>query len=380
MTRIFFLIRALDHGGAERQLIELAKGLDKTRFAVTLATFYDGGALRPEIEGIEGVTVLSLRKKGRWDVMPFLWRLVRAVYAARPQIVHGYMSVANELGILAGMIAGARVVCGLRVSDLDLSRYDWAAAWSFRAGALFSRFADLVVANSRAGERHHLAHGYAGERMVVVSNGIDTKRFRPDPEAGRRMRRTWGIAEDEFLIGLVGRVDPMKDHPTFLRAATLLARECPDVRFVCIGNGTAAYERELHELAATLGLGERVLWCAAQSDMCSVYNALDLATSASSYGEGFANVIGEAMACAVPCVVTDVGDSSWIVANTGRVTPPRAPRALANAWRAVLALGAAGREALGQRARARIVSEFSTAALVSQHQALYEQMIANIDA
>lgn len=186
MTRIFFLIRALDHGGAERQLIELAKGLDKTRFAVTLATFYDGGALRPEIEGIEGVTVLSLRKKGRWDVMPFLWRLARTVYAAQPQIVHGYMSVANELGILAGMIAGARVVCGLRVSDLDLSRYDWAAAWGFRAGALFSRFADLVVANSRAGER---------------------------------MRRTWGIAEDEFLIGLVGRLDPMKDHPTFLRDA-----------------------------------------------------------------------------------------------------------------------------------------------------------------
>src|SRR5436305_9702289 len=101
--QIFFLIRSLNYGGAERQLIELAKGLDKTRFAVTLATFYDGGALRPEIEGIEGVTVLSLRKKGRWDVMPFLWRLARAVRAARPQIVHGYMSVANELGILAGM-------------------------------------------------------------------------------------------------------------------------------------------------------------------------------------------------------------------------------------------------------------------------------------
>jgi hypothetical protein len=102
MHRIFFLVRSLHPGGAERQLIELVKGLDKTRFHVTVATFYDGGALGVEIAGVAGITSLSLGKRGRWDVLPFLWRLWRMVLDAQPDILHGYMGVANELCLLLG--------------------------------------------------------------------------------------------------------------------------------------------------------------------------------------------------------------------------------------------------------------------------------------
>src|SRR5262245_53217898 len=112
MIRLFFLIRSLERGGSERQLTELVKGLDKTRFTVIVATFYDGGALRREIEGLEGVKVVSLHKTSRWDLLAFLWRLARLVYAANPHIIHGYNGVANELGLLVGRVVGARVVCG----------------------------------------------------------------------------------------------------------------------------------------------------------------------------------------------------------------------------------------------------------------------------
>ncbi|MBK9711900.1 MAG: glycosyltransferase [Kouleothrix sp.] len=372
---IFFLIRALDHGGAERQLIELAKGLDKSRFAVTLATFYDGGALRPDIEGAEGVRVISLGKRGRWDLIPLAWRLLRTTRAARPDVIHGYMGVANELGLIAAKLGRARAVWGLRVSALDFSRYDWAAAWSFRVGAWLSRFADLIIANSYAGQQHHLDYGYARDQMVVIPNGIDTERFRPDAEAGQQLRRDWDVGDGEILIGLVGRLDPMKDHPTFLRAAALLAQDAPNVRFVCVGSGPAAYQRELQALAAELDLADRVIWAGPSSDMRAVYGALQIATSASAYGEGFANVVGEAMACGVPCAVTDVGDSVRIVADTGQVVPPGTPQALADAWRELIALGATGRAVLGQRARARVVAAFSIAALVSQHQILYERLL-----
>src|SRR5438128_1272138 len=118
--RLLFLIRSLDRGGAQRQLVELAKGLDKTRFEVTVATFYDGGALRGEIEGADGVAVLSLHKKGRWDLLPFVWRLLQTVRRVRPQVIHGYMGVANELSLLVGRLVGALVVWGLRASDMDL--------------------------------------------------------------------------------------------------------------------------------------------------------------------------------------------------------------------------------------------------------------------
>ena len=133
------------------------------------------------------------------------------------------------------------------------------------------------------------------------------------------MRLEWGIAECEKLIGQVGRLDPMKDHSTFLKAAALLAHERKDVRFVCVGEGPTGYRDELYSLAKTLGLASRLIWAGSRRDMPAVYNAFDVAVSSSRWGEGLPNVIAEAMACGVPCVVTDVGDSAFVVDKLGVV-------------------------------------------------------------
>ena len=370
MIRVFFLIRTLYFGGAERQLVELVKGMDKTRFDITVATFYDGGQLRPELERIEGVKVLSLCKKGRWDIFPFLWRLKRAVRAAQPQVMHGYMGMSNELTLMMGKIAGAKVVWGLRVSNIDFSNYDWLSTWLFRIGAWCSRFADLIIVNSYAGEQHHIGQGYCGARMMVIPNGIDTERFRPDCEARQQMRYEWRVAQNERVIGLVGRLDPMKDHPSFLRAAALLTQKLHDVRFVCVGDGPSPYMRELRGLAEKLDLGARLIWASVRNDMAAVYNAFDLATSASSYGEGFSNAIGEAMACGVPCVVTDVGDSAIIVGNTGQIVPSHCPEALATAWTRLLDLPCEQRAALSKAARERLVREYNVQQLIHKTESM----------
>jgi glycosyltransferase involved in cell wall biosynthesis len=359
MIHILFLVRSLETGGAQRQLIELVKGIDKSDFTVTVATFYDGGALRPDIDGLSDVTLISLHKKGRWDLLPFLWRLVCLVHEVKPQIVHGYMGIANELGLLMAKMVGARAVWGLRASNMDFSRYDWASAWGFRIGAWASHFADLIIVNSHAGQQYHIAHNYAGDRMIVISNGIESERFRPDCTARQRLRCEWSVGENERLIGLVGRLDPMKDHPTFLRAAALLHQERQDVRFVCVGDGPAPYKQELQSLAREFGLGEYLIWASARSDMPCIYNALDIATSSSSYGEGFANVIGEAMSCGIPCVATDVGDSAAIVGDQAQIVPPRDPRALMGAWIRFLDLSEERRVAIAEQARKRIVNEYS---------------------
>jgi glycosyltransferase involved in cell wall biosynthesis len=293
----------------------------------------------------------------------------------RPDIVYGYMGVANELGLLVGKMWGAKVVWGLRSSDVDFSRYDWAAGWSFRAGAWLSRFPDLIIVNSWAGQRHHLAHGYVGDHMVVIPNGIDTERYRPDREAGRRVRTEWGVTEAEILIGLVGRLDPMKDHPTFLGAAVLLAQARPDVRFVCVGDGPTPYKRELAALGETLGLAGRLIWAGPRNDMAAIYNAFDIVVS-SSYGEGLPNVSGEAMACGVPCVVTNVGDSALIVGETGVVVPPRDPAALARTCQQLLSPAPRERQALGAGARARIELEFSVSRLVARTEAALGSLLA----
>ena len=364
MIRIVFLISALSRGGAERQLTLLIKGMDRSRFDVTVVTVYDGGALRAEIEGIEEVRILSLGKEGLFGYPSSLWRMARFMRQVKPQIIHGYMDVANELALLFGKLIRARVVWGLRASNVDFSQYGRTAAQHFHMAARVSRYPDLIIANSYAGKQYHAAHGYPANKIVVIPNGFDIERFRPDHAAGRSLRLAWGISDDVVLIGLVARIDPMKDHPTFLRAAALLASERDDIRFVCVGGGRESYRDYLVRLANELGLGARLLWAGEQGDMTDVQNALDIATSSTAFGEGFSNAIGEAMACGIPCVVTDVGDSALLVNSTGVVVPPCDHEALAAAWRTLLSLPKTDRVQLGHAARIRITNEFSVQQLV----------------
>jgi len=371
---VLFLIPALEPGGAQRQLIELIKGLDKNRFAITLATFYEGGMLWPDVEKIPEVKLVSLKKSGRWDVFPFLFRLWRTARQTKPQIMYGYMNFACNLCLLVGRAVGAKVVWSLRSSNIDYKRYGWPEDWNFRVGAWLSHFANLIIVNSHAGKQYHSDCGYSDTRMVVIPNGIDTEHYYPAHTARATLRAHWGIAQHETLIGLVGRLEGLKDHPMFLRAAAELILEYPDVRFVCVGTGSPAYTTELRALGEGLGLGKRLIWAGATNDMPPVYNALDLLVSSSST-EGFSNAIGEAMACGVPCVVTDVGDSALIVDATGDVVPPQDSRALAQALRKWLRLSRSERQSRGVEARARIEHEFNMRGMVTKTEAALQNLL-----
>ena len=150
-----------------------------------------------------------------------------------------------------------------------------------------------------------------------------------DRASGSRLRASWRVPERSLLIGIVARLDPMKDHQTFLRAAAILANSRADARFVCIGAGPERYTSDLKTLAGELGIGDKVIWPGLiLHDMPAAYNALDICCSSSAFGEGTSNAIAEAMACGVPCVVTDVGDSKLIVGDMGILVPPKNPEAL----------------------------------------------------
>lgn len=373
MVRVAFLIRALVYGGAERQLVNLVCGLDRKMFEPVVLVFYGGAPLEGELIR-KGIRVVSLGKKGRWDLWGFLWRLIRVLRELQPDILHSYLVDSNNItALVKPLFPRMRVVWGVRASNMDMAQYDLVARLSFLLSRFLARRADLIVVNSYAGRDYHAARGYPAEKMVVVPNGIDTHRFYPDRALGVHVREEWGVPRDVPLIGLVGRLDPMKGHPTFLRAASLLARKQDYVRFVCVGEGPEAYSRELHSLARELGLDGRLIWANARGDMPGVYNALDIASS-SSYGEGFPNVIGEAMACGVPCVVTDVGDSAWLLDGAGRVVPPGDPQALAEAWTDLLSLPVAERLAMGVAARQRVMEKFSVDNLVDETSRLLREL------
>jgi glycosyltransferase involved in cell wall biosynthesis len=362
MKRIALLIRSLDYGGAERHLLNLARSLDKERFRVTVLYFYPGGRLERELRE-SNVRLVSLDKKGRWDLVGFLWRLVRQLRALRPDVLHSFLVEPNLLSVLLKpFLPGTKIIWGVRASIIRFEDYDWFARLNFRLQAFFSRFSDLIIFNADAGRAHHLAEGFPADKALVIYNGIDTEAFKPEREAGRLLRAGLGIAEDAMVIGHVARFDPVKDHNTFLKAAALVCRERPRVCFLMVGDGPEEYAARLRALAAELGISEHVVWAGARARMAEVYNAFDVFAS-SSVSEGFPNVIGEAMACGVPCVVTDAGDSALIVGETGIVVAPQDAAALAQALSSCLE---GNMVELGERARARIVENFGTERMLKE--------------
>jgi glycosyltransferase involved in cell wall biosynthesis len=370
--RVTFLIRRLDRGGAERQLIDLARGLNKQRFDVSILTFYSGGHFEREITPDSGIALVCLNRTGRDDLVGFLGRLVRTVRTLKPHIVHGYMSGANELS-LVGRACGARVVWGLRSTELKDVQEELADRLVFRAGALLSRLPDCIIANSQSARSFHAARGYSGSRLVVIPNGIDTDRFAILPTERASRRREWRVADHEILVGRAGRYHPMKDYPTFLKAAAVVSRTHGHIRFVCVGDGTDC--AELREMAAREGIAERVTWTGGRSDMPAVYNAFDVSVSSSASGEGFPNAVAESMACGTPCVATNVGDSASVVDGLGVVVGAADPVSLANG---ISRLIAAAHQFPRELVRQRITDNFSASLLVSRTEAAFERLVSAV--
>jgi glycosyltransferase involved in cell wall biosynthesis len=334
--KITFLIRDLGYGGAQRQLVNLAKGLSDLGWQVTVLFFYPGGAFVPDLQE-SAVTAICLEKSGRWDLWTFFWRVVNHLKSIEPDILHGYLGESNLLAIaLKLFFPKMRVVWGIRNSNEEVPDDFLIHTIGFLTQNL-ARFTDLIIVNSHAAFSDYIIRGFPKQKMRVVPNGIDLKRFKCDRQSGAKVRSEWKIPDRTILIGLVGRIAPMKDHPTFLKAAELLYRERQDVQFICMGEGRHDYLQQLQQLTQELGIADRVIWSRGRTDMLAVYNAIDLVVSASAYGEGFSNVLGEAMACDVPCIATDVGDSAWILGEKGAIVPPKNSEALAAAMQQTIA-------------------------------------------
>jgi glycosyltransferase involved in cell wall biosynthesis len=353
--KILFLIRSLTYGGAERQLVLLANELARRGHKVTIAPFYTVGLLESEIDSSR-VGFIPLEKRSRWDLVLFYARLIRVVRQERPDILHGWMATPNLVATMVRLLyPKVRVFWCIRSANLEVifDRVARRICWFERR---LSHFADCIVVNSQAGVNHAATRGFPLDKMIYIPNGIDVNDLYFDPPAGQRVRVEWGFTESERLIGLVGRFDPIKDHPNFLRAAARLSQGLPEVRFVCIGDGPMQYRVKLEALSRELGLEQKVMWVPARPDVRAVYNALDVVCLC-SLSEGFPNVIGEAMACGRDCVVTDVGDCRFLVGDAGVVVPPNDPEALAEGLRRALSV----RRNPNEQGRQRILEHFTMA-------------------
>jgi glycosyltransferase involved in cell wall biosynthesis len=373
--RCLHVITGLGTGGAEmmlRKLVERTEGASLLNEVVSLTTV---GPVGRQLEAQHvRVTALNMRPTAP---SPFaIGRLVSLVRHARADVVQTWMYHANVLGSLAAAFGGrAPVVWNVRASTMEAGAEKWTTRALARAsGYLAHRACAAVVTNSAVAREVHRAMGFPDAHFRVIPNGFDTARFRPDADARRALRAELGLSSSAPLVGIVGRWHPAKGFATFLEAAGQLAAERTDVRFLLVGDGVTGENAELAALVARNGLASRVHCLGPRTDTPAVFAALDLYASASIY-EAFPNVLGEAMASAVPCVATHVGDSALVLGDTGRVVPARDAVAMAAAWRELLSLDPAERAALGARARRRIEEHYHIDAVAEQYVELYRGII-----
>ncbi len=359
-------------------LHKLVSRTDRERFDISVISLTTAGEIgRRMID--EGVSFHSIEaSRGGLDPAAFV-RLIRHLRRTRPDILQTWMYHADLAGGLAALFARSiPVAWNIRHSGLDpdhmKKRTIRIAKWCAR---LSRRLPERIVCCSRASMETHAAIGYDRERMIVIPNGFDTALLKPDDGARSSVRKELGLERDTPLIGLVARYHPQKDHATFLRAAGIMHAEMPEVRFVLCGKGVTAENRDLAGLTGEAGLEDAIFLLGRRADIPRIQASLDIASSSASSGEGFPNIIGEAMSCGVPCVVTSVGDSAEIVGDCGVVVEPGDPEALAAGWKKILAMKGGDRAALAGRCRERIENRYEIGAVTARYEVMYLGMCGN---
>lgn len=374
--RICHVITDLSTGGAQAMLARLVAALDGERFTSSVVAL---GTLEPMGERLRqlGAAPVSLGMRPGQPDPRAVARLARLFSSLQPDVVQTWLYHADLVGGLAAQLAGRPpVVWNIRHSNLDPAANSASTLLAAHACARLSRrLPHTILCNSQAAAALHAGIGYAEDKLVVIPNGFDAGRWRPDAAARAAVRRELGVDDATPLVGLVARFHPQKDHRTFALAAGRLAARRPDVRFVLIGEGATWQNATLVGWLREAGAAEAALLLGRRDDMPALTAALDVAVS-SSLGESFANTLGEAMACGVPCVATNVGDSAALVGQTGVVTPPGDPAALARGMEMLLALGPAGRAVLGAAARRRMVDEYSIERVAARYAELYSRLAA----
>lgn len=357
--KVTFISRTLQTGGAERQLSALAAGLTSTGDDVCVTLFHD------DISPANGA---ALEEAGVRIRIAQPTTLIRRGLPGRTDVIYGFGPGPNVVALLAGKRQRVPVVFGVRNSNLDARRFNRTGRWVLSAEARLARNADLVIANSEAGRTWARRFG---DRIEVVENGIDVQHFRPRPDSGLELRSSWGIAEDELVLGIVGHIRPVKGHAQLLRALSLVDLRQP-WRLVIAGAGDADHVQELKRLATRLDVDASLIWVEEQQDIVPVYSALD-GLCLPSFNEGFPNVVAEAMACGVPCLVTDVGAAARIVDDAGVVVPAVSPRSLATGIEGLATRLFSEGADLREMCRERIAARFGIGTMVERtHQLLHE--------
>jgi len=347
----------------------------KDRFENIVITLKEKGELSEDFES-QNIRVYNVGGMGGILRISALIRSLKILREINPDIIQGWLAHGNFVAQIASIFLPYRLstLWNIRYTALPKSETKNSTLLIIKLLSILSFLPQKIVFNSKAGADDHCRMGYRRDKSCIIPNGFDTKLFSPSEKDRSCVRSELNISEEAVLIGLIGRFDPLKDHSCFLKAGAKLLSNKREIFFLLAGREVDWQNLHLKQLIEKLGMKEKVFLLGERQDIPRIMAALDIATS-SSVAEGFPNVIGEAMSCGVPCVVTDVGDSAWLVGDSGMVVPPRNHKALCEAWLKMIEMGSEKRRVLGEKARKRIEDHFFIQMIVKKYEQLYEELV-----
>lgn len=363
-------IRSLHVGGAERQFLELVKAIDKQRFDVTVVLLRRG-LLDEELTSAP-VRVMYAGDGGLRDPRTFLrWR--RLIATERPDVIYSFLFDMNACASIVRAISprGPKLVWGIFGSEPDFKKGPRFLRSLFRLLRILENRTNLIASDSFRGLEFLNKYGFRLRNSSVIFSGTDTQRFRRDEGLRAAFRRQHKLGENDVAVGICSRLVHMKGYPVLAAAARSILQHRDDLHFFAAGGGDETIVDECNEI-----LGDtraRFIWLGRVSKPEAFLSGCDIYCSSSIYGEGFSNAIVEAMACALPCVVTDVGDAGLQVGDTGIVVAPGSPETLHAGLTAMLAQSDRGDR--GSRARARVLENFTHTLMVRRTELALEQLV-----
>ncbi|MFL6713850.1 MAG: glycosyltransferase [Sulfurifustis sp.] len=372
--KIVHLITGLETGGAETTLYNLCCRLNRSKFCNTVISMTTRGTFGEMLEA-QGIPVYALGMRRGAISLAGVYEAIRMLRSERPEILQTWLYHADLFGVVVAALSGVRkTIWNIRCSDMDMARYSWLSRAVLRLLPRLSRYPAVVIANSEHGKNVHVQLGYRPKRWMVIPNGIDVDVFRRSETAREELRDELGLPRSAFLVGHIARFDPMKDHRTFLQAVAISTAKVPQIYAIMAGKGVERCNNALTSVVNQLDLSERVKMLGERHDVARLMAALDVVVMSSLFGEGFPNVVAEAMACETPCVVTDVGDSARIVQDTGGIAMPGNAQMVADAIVALANVEPERRRLLGRAARQRICAHFDMAASIASYERCYEDV------
>jgi glycosyltransferase involved in cell wall biosynthesis len=372
--RILHIITGLKVGGAEtvlKRLVELDDSND-----VVIISLSSLGVIGPVLRS-QGKTVHALNMSSSPSgFIVALWQLRKLIRHYQPQIVQTWMYHSDFLGALASYLAGQRnIVWNIRTSAVRNNKLTIAI---MRINALLSHWLPKkIVCVAEAAKQMHIDYGYDAKRMVVIHNGFDFANFTVTPAQTASLRQHCGFAENEMVIGCVGRFHPDKGQENFVKAAAIVVADYPQAKFLLVGRDCDANNEQLMAWLTDRNLEQYFVLLGERDDIPVCLSAMTIFCMPSS-NEGFPNALAEAMAMGLPCVATDIGDAA--ILGGGRVTliPAQDEQALASGLSKILNLSAEQRQQMGQCARERVLNEFTIKKARASFNAVYQQILDNI--